>query len=163
MKLDPPAILADLPIPEDVRPTRLWPEQLLELAAHVGPYDALRVAAAVGGQRFKVPMDWEKNRLRTVVGDDAARIISQIYGGPDKWQVPRAPAALAEARRGPVLAAVRSGALTIGEAAAILQATERHISRLINQSDEGKADRAWVPPRIRPRRIDPRQLDMFPG
>ena len=161
MKIDPPAQLRDLPIPEDARPTKLWGEQMLELAAHIGPYATLLLVDRLGGQKIYIPAKAERNRIAAVVGEDHAATLSRVYAG-NEILVPTAKPALSEARRGPILAAIREGTLTIAQAVPILQMTSRYISRLLNSTDEGLCDRAWVPARIRPKNIDTRQMDMFP-
>ena len=160
MRLDPLATIDQFDIPEDVRPTEKWTEQMLELAAHIGPYKTLVMIDRVGGQTIRIPMDAARNRLAEVLGDECAAVLSHVYGG-NELIVPVGRAALNEARRGAVLAAVRLGTLTIADAAPILRSSRRYVSHLINHTDEGKADRAWVPARIRPRAVDPRQIDMF--
>lgn len=158
MKIDPFTTIDELPIPPDVQPTALWPSQLLELAAHIGPYDALRMIEVIGGQFFRIPKNPEKNRLSEIVGKEKAATISFVYGG-EKIDWPLAQRAVHEAKRGPVLKAIREGRLTIQEAVPILRMTRKSISHLINQSDEGTANQVWIPvPTIR---RDTRQLDMF--
>ncbi|MCC7097247.1 MAG: hypothetical protein IT472_08720 [Thermomonas sp.] len=162
MKLDPLARIEELPIPQDAGPTKKWTEQMLELAAHIGPYATLLLVDRVGGQKITVPMDPARNRLRQVVGDEAAAVLSRVYGA-NELLIPVARAALNEARRGAVIAAIREKRLTIAEAAPILRTSTRYVSFLVNHTEEGKRDRAWEPTRIRARAPDPRQLDMFPS
>lgn len=162
MKLDPLARLEDLPIPKDAGPTRLWTGQMLELAAHIGPYATLLLVDRIGGQKVLIPIDPARNRLRDVIGTDAAATLSRVYGA-NEILVPVARAALNEARRGPVIAAIREGRLTVAAAAPILRTASRYLSYLVNHTDEGRSDRPWVPTRVRPRAADPRQLDMFPA
>jgi hypothetical protein len=160
MKLDPPASIMDLPIPEDVRPTRLWTGQMLELAAHVGPYAALLLIDRLGGQSIRVPMDPERNRMREIIGAEKTIIMSRVYGG-NSVTIPVGRPAVEEAKRGPVLAAIREQRLTINEAVPILRTSRTRISHLINNTDEGLRDRAWLPtPEVR---RDRRQLDLFPA
>ena len=63
MKLDPLIRLDDLPIPPEVKPTRFWHGQLLEMAAHIGPYSALLLCDRLGGQEIYVPRDAAQNRM----------------------------------------------------------------------------------------------------
>ena len=103
-------------------------------------------------------MDPEKNRMRDIIGPEKTAIMSRIYSG-NKFSVPVARDALNEARRGPILAAIRAGTLTISEAVPILRLKRATISQLLNHTDEGLEDRAWA--QLPDRKVDPRQLDMF--
>lgn len=158
MKLDPPTTIDNLPIPMDVQPTRLWTGQMLELAAHIGPYAALLLVDRLGGQTIRVPIDPERNRMTFIIGEAKARIMSQVYGG-SRWTVPTGKAALDEARRGPIIAAIRAGTLTINEAVPILRTSRTRISHLVNHSCEGLDEEAWRP--LANAKRDPRQIDMF--
>lgn len=158
MKLDPPTTIDNLPIPSDVQPTRFWTDQMLELAVHIGPYAALLLIDRLGGQTIRVPMDPERNRMTFIIGEAKARIMSQVYGG-SRWTVPTGRAALTEARRAPILAAIRDKRLTINEAVPILRTSRTRISHLLNHSDEGADTAAWQPQQSS--RRDPRQIDMF--
>lgn len=158
MIIDSKTRLEELPIPEDVRPTRLWHGQLLELAAHIGPYAALLLCDKLGGQEIYVPIDASRNRISAIIGAEKAGVMSAVYGRC-RFNVPVARNALTEARRGPILAAVRAGTLTINQAVAILRCTRNMVSRLVNHSDEGLEARAWVA--LPAPKHDARQLDMF--
>lgn len=160
MHLDPPVQASELPIPPEVQPTRLWTGQMLEMAAHIGAYATLLLVDRLGGQTIRVPMDAAINPMAAIIGDEAAAIMSRVYGR-NFMTIPAGRAALDEARRAPVLAAIRAGGLTINAAVPILRTTRTRISHLINHSDEGRAERAWTPP---PRKVraDARQIIMFP-
>lgn len=158
MKLNPPVTIHELPIPEDVQPTRLWPGQMLEMAAHIGPYATLVLVDRLGGQSILIPKDPARNRLVEVIGPEKTEIVSRIYGG-EFLAIPMGTPALNEARRGPVIAAIRAGKLTIQAAVPILRLKRSTISNLVNHTDEGTgAVQAIALPS--PRR-DARQLDMF--
>lgn len=159
MKLDPPIVIHDLPIPEDAVRTRMWTGQMLEMAAHIGPYATLLLIDRLGGQTIRVPMDPERNRLKQIIGDEKSAIMSRVYGGQKGLAIPVGVDALNEARRGPILAAIRSGQLTINAAVPILRLKRSTISYLLNHTDEGTKDRPWVDA-PKPKR-DTRQLDMF--
>ncbi len=149
--------LSDLPIPLDVKPTARWTSQMLEMAAHIGPYATLLFVEAFGGQYIYIPEDASRNRAAPVIGEEAARILSRIYSC-NRLQVPTAKNALAEARRGGVIAAIRSGAMTIQAAVPILGTSRTYLSHLVNHTDEG-TDR---PPMALPNRpADPRQIELF--
>ena len=159
MKLHPAATIDDLPIPTTIQPTRRWSGQMLELAAHVGPYAALLICDRLGGQTIRVPIDPAHNRMAEFLTADQTDIISRVYGG-NQLAVPLAREPLREARRGPLIAAIRSGELTIQDAVPILRTTRARLSHLVNHSDEGANDRGEVPlPPRAPR--DDRQIDMF--
>jgi len=157
VKLDPLARLEDLPIPSDVQPTRLWTGQMLEMAAHIGPHATLLLIDRLGGQAFRVPMDPGRNRMITIIGEPKARIMSRVYGG-NHIQLPRGRAAVDEARRGPIIAAIRAGGLTIADGVAILRTTRTRLSWIVNHSDEGQEGPVWSPGIVP---ADTRQFDMF--
>lgn len=157
MKLDRPCTIDDLPIPTDARVTRKWTEQMCEMAAHIGPYRTLQIVAALGGQEIEVPVNPERNRLAQVIGDEGARIMSRIYGR-NRLRVPVGRAALDEARRAGVIAAIRAKKMTIGEAVPILKTSRNYLSYLVNATTEGKEAAPYSPRRSR---HDPRQLEMF--
>lgn len=159
MKLDRHYSLSDLPIPKDARVTRRWTEQMCEMAAHIGAYRTLLVIDALAGQVVKIPKRMEFNRLEAVIGKDGAEIMSRIYGG-NVLQVPVGRAALNEARRAGVIAAIRARKMTIADAVPILETSRSYISHLVNQTSEGSDAAVYVPPR---RGRDDRQLDMFGG
>lgn len=158
MKLDPPVTIHELPIPEDVQPTRLWTGQMLEMAVHIGPYATLLLVDRLGGQFILIPKDPARNRMVGVIGPEKNEIVSRIYGG-EYLSIPMGTAALNEARRAPVIAAIRAGKLTIQAAVPILRLKRATISHLVNHSDEGTGTvQDIVLPS--PRR-DARQLDLF--
>lgn len=158
MKLEPLARFEDLPIPPDAQPTRLWTGQMLEMAAHIGPYATLLLIDRLGGQSFRVPMDPDRNRMIAIIGEPKSRIMSQVYGG-NHIQMPRGRAAVDEARRGPIIAAIRDGRLTIADGTAILRTTRTRLSWIVNHSEEGHDGPIWSPGSVLK---DTRQLDMFP-
>jgi len=148
--------LEDLPIPRDVRVTRSWPIQLVELADHIGAYHALLVVERFGGQKIYISADPERNCLREVLDDRLTRIMSHVYGCQDV-EMPVARAALLEARRAPIIASVRNGDMTVAEASRILHSARSYISRLVNRSQEA----IDAEPLRRSRVRDPRQIEMF--
>ncbi len=148
--------LADLPIPETVTVTDKWPEQMQEMAAHIGPYHTLRIIERFGGQQVYIASDPEKNLFRVILDASLTRTMSQIYGRSE-MELPTGKGALNEAKRAPVLASVRNGDMTVREAARILASARSYISRLVNQSEEGQS----AQPLRRPGKHDPRQIDMF--
>lgn len=150
----------ELPIPEDAGVGKGWTGQMIEMADHIGAYATLQVVAAFGGEYFYVPVDPAQNRLAEVIGPDKAAIVSHVYAR-ERLRIPVGRAALAHARRQPVLAAVRAGALTIADAARMLGSTQPFVSHLVNQTGEGTG--TPVPPRLRRHRraADPRQLDLL--
>jgi len=152
-----PCTIDDLPIPRDARVTRKWTDQMREMAAHIGPYRTLLVIDALGGQEVYVPASADRGRLADVIGSDGAAIMSQVYAC-NRIRLPVGRAALNEARRAGVIAAIREGRMTIGEAVPILGTSRSYISQLVHHTDEGEAVEPYVPRRSR---HDPRQLDMF--
>lgn len=152
--LDRPA----LTIPDDVRPGPGWTEQMLEMAAHIGPRAVLAIVEAYGGQKIYISADPARCPFRDVLSAEHSAVISRVYNGAE-YSVPTARSALARARRAPIVAAVRSGAMTAAEAARTLGIGRTYLAHLVNQSDEA-ADTAPMIPIRRP--VDPRQIEMFP-
>ncbi|MBN8844824.1 MAG: hypothetical protein J0H88_16405 [Sphingomonadales bacterium] len=160
MKLDRPVSLSDLPIPANSVVTGKWTAQMCEMADHLGPFRTLLVIDALGGQQIDVPKSAERNRMAAIIGEEGAKIMSRIYGG-NRMKVPVGRPALNEARRAGVIAAIRDGKMSIGEAVPILGTSHNYISHLVNKTDEGKETRALDLSKLARRRYDPRQLDMF--
>lgn len=146
-----------LPIPEDARPHHSWPPLMLDLAAHIGPYATLRLVDAFAGQYIYVPLDPARSPFTDVIGADKAAILAHVYGR-ERLPIPSGRNALSRARRGGIIALVRSKRLTVSEGAARLRMPVRHLSTLINKTDEG-TDAEPLLLLERPR--DARQLDMF--
>lgn len=157
MKLDRPCTINDLPIPLDPPVTVKWTEQMREMAAHIGAYRTLLIIDALGGQEIHVPSKPDRNRLATVIGDEGAIIMSRIYGG-NLLRIPVGRAALDEARRASVIAAIREKRMTVAEGVPILKTSRSYLSHLVNGTTEGKSAE---PIDLRKLRHDPRQLDMF--
>ncbi|WP_066546781.1 hypothetical protein [Sphingomonas sp. CCH15-F11] len=157
--VDPASLprLADLPIPADVRPGKGWTGQMVELAAHIGAFDTLRIVAAYGGQSVYIPIDPERNPFRELIGPAKAKIVSQVYG-PYQFFVPVARHAVDRAKRGGVLALVRSGQLSKRQAAVILGTSRNYVDYLVRQPDE---DGPPLPALRRQPVIDPRQISIF--
>lgn len=147
----------DIPIPPDARPHASWPPMMLEMAAHIGPYDTLRIVDAFAGQEVYVPLDAKRSPFTDIVGVDKAAVLAHVYGR-ERLPIPTGRNALLRARRQGVIAAIRAHRLTVVEGAAILRMARRHLSRLVNQTDEG-LDCQQVPLLERPK--DARQLEMF--
>lgn len=149
--------LADLPIPENVRPGQGWTPLMLEMADHIGPYATLKLLERFGGEVIYFPRDPSRGHLREAVGEEKAAILSKIYGG-ERMELPVGERVLLRARRAPVLAAVRAGKLTGGDGARILKMRRTSFSKLVS-SDE--ATDAEVVPLIKRTKADPRQINMF--
>ncbi|MFY9350077.1 MAG: hypothetical protein WBL20_04705 [Sphingobium sp.] len=147
----------ELPIPQDAKPHRSWPALMLDMAAHIGAYDTLRLVDAFAGQYVYVPLDASRSPFAEVLGRDQAAVLSRIYGR-EKLQIPAGRSALARARRAGVVALVRAKRLTVSEGAAWLRMPVRHLSTLINHTDEG-TDAEPLLDLQRPR--DARQIEMF--
>jgi hypothetical protein len=116
---------------------------MLEMADHIGPYATLLMVDAFGGRRLYIPADHSKGKryrrigtIVDVVGEEAARKLSHVYRR-ELLQVPAAKAALAQARRGPILAAVRAGLMSATDAGKILRTSRPYVSHLINETGEG--------------------------
>lgn len=151
----------DLPLPADAQPDSSWTANMVEMADHIGASAVLRLVDRFGGMRIYIPADWARGKvyegkgsIREVIGDKAARILSDVYRR-EFILVPTAKAALRRARRAAVIAAVKAGDISGAEAARILETSRPYMSFLVNQSDEG--DPATAPAG---RRVS-NQLDMF--
>lgn len=148
--------LDDLPIPKDARVTSKWPAQMVEMADHIGAYDTLRVIERFGGQQVWIAADPERNLLRAVLDARKTRLMSEIYRS-NELELPTGKAALAEARRASVIASVRNGDMTVRAAAKLLRTARTYVSRLVNQTDEGRDAK----PLPRVQKHDPRQVSIF--
>lgn len=146
----------ELPIPADVQPGPGWTEQMLEMAAHVGAFDTLAIVAALGGQSIYIPRDKAKSPFAEIVGEAAVATLAWVYGG-HHYAVPVGRAALARARRAPVLAAVRAKRMTTADAARLLGTSRTYLAHLANQTDEGAA----ATPIQLSRKRDTRQIELF--
>lgn len=147
----------DIAIPPDAKPHESWPPMMLEMAAHIGPYDTLRIVDAFAGQEVYVPLDAKRSPFTDLIGVDKAAVLAHVYGR-ERLPIPTGRNALLRARRQGVIAAIRAHRLTVVEGAAILRMARRHLSRLVNQTNEG-TECQQVPFLERPR--DVRQLEMF--
>lgn len=147
----------DLPIPTDVQPGKGWSTIMLEMAAHVGAYDVLRLCENYGGQQVYFPVDPANAPFADVLGRGKAEALCTIFRR-ERITIPTARHAIAVAKRGCVIAAVRAGAMTIAEAVAKLGLRRDTIASLVRGSSEGQLCNVAMPvSRIR----DPRQLEMF--
>jgi hypothetical protein len=147
----------DLPIPVDAKAHSSWPPIMLEIAAHIGAYDTLRIVDAYAGQRVYIPIDASRNPLRDLIGSDKAAIMSQVFG-IETLLIPSGRRPLERARRAGVVALVRAKKMTVSDAAALLRMAPRHLTTLINKTDEGTDDEPLV---MLERPRDARQLEMF--
>lgn len=125
-----------LPIPRDACVTDRWPSQMVEMAQHIGPYSTLRVVDTFGGEYLYIPERAASSRLRAVVGDAKAEILSQVYGR-ERVHIPTAKKVLGFARRQPVVAAARVGLITMADAARMLRTTSTFMSHLVHHTNEG--------------------------
>jgi hypothetical protein len=130
----PPA--EELPIPSGVQPGPGWTAQMLEMAAHIGPFLTLKIVERYGGQHLYIAMDPDRNVLRGLIGGEAAATMSRIYGR-EELQIPVARHALSRARRHPILAAARAGEISASEAGRRLRTSRTYIAYLLNDTDEG--------------------------
>ena len=150
------AAQAELPIPCDVQPGRGWSAVMLDMAAHIGPYDVLRLCESYGGQQVYFPVDMANAPFGDILGEEKAARLCRAYQR-ERVTLPTARYAIAVARRGGVIAAVRAGAMTVAQAAAVLRLRRDTVSSLV-KSGEGQD----CAPSFRPiGQHDTRQLDMF--
>lgn len=149
--------LADLPIPDDVRPDRSWSELMLHMAAHIGPRATLALCDRHGGRVLAVSPNTVE-RLADVLTPVERTNFAHAFAG-ERLSIPVASRPILHAKRAGIVAAVRAGRLTGADAAVICRTPRRHISKLVNQTQEG-SDAAPIVP-LPQRAHDPRQLDMF--
>ncbi|RQW45310.1 hypothetical protein [Novosphingobium sp. LASN5T] len=128
--------LEDLPIPPDIKVHEYWPPLLAEMADHIGAYDTLRVVDAFAGRDVYFPMDVERSPFTQVIGREKATILSHVYGR-ERLPIPTGSDTLLHAKRQGVIAAIRAGRLSVVQGASILRMARRHVSRLVNKTDEG--------------------------
>lgn len=154
----------DLPIPEDVQPNDSWTESMWEMSAHIGPYRTILLVDRFAGRKIYIPADWTRGKtyegvgsIRDVVGDDGARILSDVYR-TEYLIIPTAKAALASARRAAVIARIRSNELSVTAGASLLGTSRTYLSELVNHSDEGLIE--GQPRHARLGRA-PGQMDLF--
>lgn len=115
-----------------------------ELAEHIGPYAVMQIVDRYGGLDLYVPMSADGWYIGDLIGKDKAEILSKTCGR-EQLPLPVARYALDQARRAGIIAAVRSGGMTLTEAAWILRAKRRTVWHLANKTDEGKATAPAAP------------------
>lgn len=145
-----------LPIPTDAAVGKGWTEQMIEMAEYIGPYATLLIVDAFGGQEVYIAQDPRRGPYRDLIGPELATVLSHHYGR-SRVRLPTAKTALAIARRQGIVAAARSGQLSVNEAARMLRTSRTYVSHLIHQTSEG----LLATPTPQPRLVDPRQMDMF--
>ncbi|HEX8224500.1 MAG TPA: hypothetical protein VF605_11850 [Allosphingosinicella sp.] len=154
---------ASLVIPEDIQPGPGWTEQMLELADHIGNRATLQLVERFGGEQLYVPVDPHSGdvaaRIREVIGARATEILCKVYRR-EFIEIPAAKYALARAQRHDIIAAVRSGDISVSRAARILGTSRTYLSFLVNQTDEGTEGAGWSASRSGTVRL-PGQLDLF--
>lgn len=150
--------LHDLPIPQDVQPSKYWTDVMRELADHIGPYATMLLVDALGGTDPCIPRTTENSRYAEIIGEGKAAILHKVYGR-ERLQLPVASDALRHARRAGVIAAIRAGTMSLTEAALIRDMGSRtYISHLVNQTDQGRDTRPLAVTKGRP---GARQLALF--
>jgi hypothetical protein len=135
--------LDDLAIPEQVQVADDWPEQMVEMADHIGAYRTLLLVERFGGLQLNIPADFTKGKtyeergsIRSVIGDEAARILSHVYRR-ERLDIPRAKTVLSRAKRAGLVAAARSRLISVSTAAAIVGTTRRYMTHLVRSTSEG--------------------------
>lgn len=146
-----------LSIPDDVMPGKGWSKLMVEMAAYIGARAVLALCERYGGQQVYFPADPAKVPFLDVLGRSKAEALCSVYRG-ERVTLPTARYAIARAKRGGIIAAVRAGHITVAEAAARLHLRRDTVSGLVKSKEEGIGCLSSLP--ITPRG-DPRQLDMF--
>lgn len=149
---------ASLPIPDDVQPGEGWSKVMVEMAAHIGPRDVLRLCESYGGQQVYFPSDPAKAPFADVIGPDKASTLGQVFR-MERLTIPTGRYAINRAKRAAIIAAVRARRVTVAEAAAMLHLRRDTVSQLLKRPSEGVAASPFVP---QPRPKDPRQIELFP-
>lgn len=148
-----------LPIPEDVSETVHFSPLMHDIASHIGVHDTLRLCDAMGGRYLYLALRGPREDLVQLLGRDKAETMCRIYG-LETLLVPTARAALAYARRKPVLLRFMAGEITAAAAAELIDTSIEYIYKLAKQEREGLIERGLPPPR-RARIVDPRQTDLI--
>jgi hypothetical protein len=156
----PETRLEDLPIPQDAKPQATWPESMLEMAAHIGPFATLQLVDQFGGKELYVPLQAAGWHVANLIGWVKAQKLCQIYGR-ERLPIPVARTAIFHAKRQPIIAAVRARKMTLTEGAHILRTSRTYLSGLVNADRQGKGD-APVPELSPRRRQYVGQMEMFP-
>ncbi len=153
----PETRIEDLPIPADVRPNSRWTPSMLEMAAHIGPYETLKIVERYGGLSLYIPQvppsDWH---VLDIIGWQAAAKLCSIYTS-ERLPIPVAAAAVRHAKRASVVAAIRAKEMSLTEGAHILRTSRTYLSGLVNGSDEGET----ALPAVLPRKRHPGQIELF--
>jgi hypothetical protein len=124
-------------------------DSLAGIAEQMGVETALRFAAQFGGTRLYVPSTWRSELPLNLLGEEAARELSRMFG-PETIDVPKCPwRAEAVAR---IAAEMRRAGLTVNEIALALDLSWRTINKALS----GRP----LLTRGRSRRLDERQIDM---
>lgn len=153
-----PVARQELPIPEDVQPGQGWSPVMIAMADHIGAFDVLRLCDTYGGQAVYFPQDPAKAPFVDVLGREKAERLSAAFR-LEKITLPTGRYALSVARRAGVLASVRAGGITIAEAAALLRMRRNSVSTLLKSGEA----QGYSPSQPAIRKVDSRQLEMFPG
>jgi hypothetical protein len=140
----PETRIEDLPIPEDVQPSKLWTASMREMADHIGPYATMQIVDCWGGLELYVPRSAETWHVARLIGQTAAQKLCSTYGR-ERLPIPRARAAVASAKRQGIIAAVRAKRLSLTEGAHILRTSRTYLSALVNGSDEGTLALPFIP------------------
>lgn len=116
---------------------------MLEMVDHIGAYATLLMIAAFGGRRIYIPADYTKGKryegigtIADVIGEEAATKLSFVYRR-EFVLIPTGRGVLAQARPGPIIAAVRAGLMSGADAARILRTSRPYVSHLVHDTDEG--------------------------
>jgi hypothetical protein len=157
---EPPAE-GHLAIPRDSRPNRYWTDSMREMAHHIGAYATLQIVDRFGGLQLYVPIDPQKCAAYDLIGADKTAILCGIYN-TESINVPVAASAIRYAKSQPVLAAVRSGSLSLSDAVMTLRrggikTSRTYLCGLLSATDQGIGVDPWQPKRI----PDARQMVMF--
>lgn len=105
-----------------------WPHILMKVKEELGEIDALRLAAACGGQRRAIPDKAEGSALEKEVGADIARVLTDAFAQTTIY-VPIGPGASAVARHRREVVA-RSVGLSGNQLAQTLECSVRRIEQI---------------------------------
>lgn len=150
---------AELPIPAEVEETTYFCPLMVELAAHIGVRDTLRLCEAYGGRYLYLSLRGPREDLVKLLGQEKASTMCRIYG-LETLLIPTARAALAHARRAPILRRALTNEITPSEAADMIGTSIDYVYQLLQQLRTGYARRGEpLPPKVR--KADPRQIDLI--
>jgi len=126
----------DIPIPRDAMIDPCWPELLADIADRIGAYEALLIVDAFAGRELYIPLDPLRSPFVGLIRMKSVIAMANAYGR-ERLPIPTGSETILKAKRQGIIASIRAGGLNVVQGARILRMARRHVSRLVNQTDEG--------------------------